>query len=520
MVDIHTSLYNFMRAYRVKDLKTKALIRGAHSMTYARFFKEIDKVAGGLFKMGVRKGDVVMLALPNLEQSVIATYACSRIGAIASMIHPKLSSDEFESAVLKLQPKAVFLSEINFKAYYSRCHGAKRVLCPFAFYAYIGLPCSKKFDAYQGDGEEIMFYMQSGGTMGEPKTVAISSRCANAMARNLLASLDDRFDSHNAMLVVLPMFHGYGLCVGIQAAICTDMHVVLQAVFNAKRTTRIIKKQGVTTMLAVPRMVQKLLDCDEFHGKGISKIEDVFVGGDTVDKELVRRFDERMRECGGKGKLSAGYGLTETASVCTVTNADYVGGSVGKPLKNVSVRIVDDDLNELPAGEVGELLVGGEQIMSGYVGDEEATKKAIVELDGVKWVRTGDYFRQDEQGRLFFMGRKKRLIKISGINVFPTEIEKVVRELPFIDECACIEYRINGKPYIKVLVEGEISDAQKQAVINHVAKRMSHWNTPRCVECVKEFPRTKIAKIDIEGLKNEFGKDTQSSQQDCSVRQS
>ena len=312
MADIHTSLYNFMRAYRNKDVTATAIIRGSHKMSYGRFFKEIDKVAGGLFKAGVRKGDVVMLALPNIEQSIIAAYACSRIGAIASMIHPKLSSDEFESAVKKLQPKIVFLSDVNMGAYFSRCHGAKRVICHFCIYDYIGLPRSKYFEAYDGDGEEIMFYMQSGGTSGEPKTVAISSRCANAMANNLLAHLGDKFDSHNAMLVVLPMFHGFGLCVGMHAAICTDMHVVLQPIFNAKKTARIIKKQKITTILAVPRMVQKLLACDEFNGKGISSIEDVFVGGDTVDKELVRKFDERMKECGGKGTLSPGYGLTET----------------------------------------------------------------------------------------------------------------------------------------------------------------------------------------------------------------
>lgn len=494
MADIHTSLYNFMRAYRNKDVTATAIIRGSHKMSYDRFFKEIDKVAGGLFKAGIRKGDVVMLALPNIEQSMIAAYACSRIGAIASMIHPKLSSDEFESAVKKLQPKIVFLSDVNMGAYFSRCHGAKRVICHFCIYDYIGLPRSKYFEAYDGDGEEIMFYMQSGGTSGEPKTVAISSRCANAMANNLLAHLGDKFDSHNAMLVVLPMFHGFGLCVGMHAAICTDMHVVLQPIFNAKKTARIIKKQKITTILAVPRMVQKLLACDEFNGKGISSIEDVFVGGDTVDKELVRKFDERMKECGGKGTLSPGYGLTETASVCTVTNGDFVDGSVGKPLKNVFVKIVDEDLKQVPVGSVGELLVSGEQMMTGYVGDEEATKKALIGLDGRTWVRTGDYFRQDEQGRLFFMGRKKRLIKISGINVFPTEIEKVVKELPFINECACIEYRVKGKPFIKVLVEGEISDAQKQAVISHVAKRMSHWNILDALNVLKNFREPKSGK--------------------------
>ena len=150
--------------------------------------------------------------------------------------------------------------------------------------------------------------------------------------------------------------------------------------------------------------------------------------------------------------------------------------------------------------------------MSGYVGDEEGTKKALIRLDSKTWVRTGDYFKTDETGRLFFMGRKKRLIKISGINVFPSEIERVAGELPFVGDCACIEYRVNGKPYIKLLVEGQLTDTQKQAVINHISKRMSHWNKPSVVECLDKFPRTKIGKIDIEGLNYEFGKDTQGGQ--------
>ena len=265
-------------------------------------------------------------------------------------------------------------------------------------------------------------------------------------------------------------------------------------------------------MIAVPRMMQKLLAENEFSGDNISCIEDIYVGGDLVSEELVHKFDARMKECGGKGVLSPGYGLTETSSVCTVSKSDFLSGSVGKPINAVEVRVVDENLQEVPCGSVGELLVAGDQIMSGYVYDEEATKKALISIDGKTWVRTGDYFRQDETGRLFFMGRKKRLIKISGINVFPSEIERVASELPFVGDCACIEYRVNGKPYIKLLVEGQLTDAQKQAVINHIAKRMSHWNKPREVQCVDKFPRTKIGKINIEGLYYEFGKDTQGGQ--------
>lgn len=504
MTDIHKSLYRFMREYREKDDKAIALVHGSRKMNFGRLFKQIDRVAGGLYKMGVRKGDVVMLALPNIMQCIVAVYACSRIGAIASMIHPKIGADEFGAAVKKLKPKAIFLSDINFHSYFIKTNGVKLVLCHFGIYDYIGLPHGK-FEPYEGDGEELVCYMQSGGTSGEPKTVAISSRCANAMAGNLLKHLGDKFNESNAMLAVLPMFHGFGLCVGVHASISTNMRSVLQPVFNAKKTTRIIEKNHITTMLAVPRMVQKLLDCDKFHGKSIATLEDVYVGGDLVGEELVSRFAERMRECGGKGVLSPGYGLTETASVCAVSCGDFVDGSVGKPICDVTVKVVDERLAEVPCGSVGELLVSGPQMMSYYVGDKEATDKTLIELDGKKWVRTGDYFKLDETGRLFFMGRKKRLIKISGINVFPSEIERVAKELDFIDECACVEYRVSGKPFIKLLVEGSITDEQKQLAVAHISRRLSHWNKPSSVECVEVFPRTRMSKIDIETLSKLYG---------------
>lgn len=504
-MNIHTTIYNFMRTYREKN-DSVAIVRGVFKMRFGRFFKEIDRVAAGLYKLGVRKGDVVMIALPNIMQAIVASYALSRIGAIASMIHPKLSADEFGAAVEKQDPKVVFLSDINFGAFYPRKGGAKCILCHFLLYDYLGLPAAKEFEPYDGDGEEIMFYMQSGGTSGEPKTVMLSSRAVNAMAGNLLQYLYDKFGEHNAMLVVLPLFHGFGLCVGMHASLCTNMRAVLMPIFDVKAATRVIARNRVTTMLAVPRMISKLLSYEKFKGDNVSSLEDVFVGGDLVGDELVEAFDKRMRESGATAKLSPGYGLSETCSVCVVTKGEFVSGSVGKPIQGMSAKIVNENLQEVPIGEIGELLLHGDQIMSGYFKDEAATHEAIVEIDGKKWLRTGDLLKTDVDGNLYFLGRKKRLIKISGINVFPSEIERVAKELDFVKDCACIEYRINNKPFIKLLVEGEISDAQKQKVIAHIAKRMSHWNIPKVVECVKEFPRTKIGKTDIGELTNEYSK--------------
>lgn len=503
MSNIHTSLYNYMRDYRSKSDEV-AIVRGRHKMRCRRFFVQIDRVAAGLYALGVRKGDVVMLALPNIEQSVVATYAVSRLGAIASMIHPKLSVDEFERAFCLHKPKVVFLSDINLRKFSPLCKGAKIVICPFLAYAYIGLPHAKEFDAFDGgDGEDPMFYMQSGGTSGAPKTIVLSSRSANAMADNLFETLDDKFSERNAMLVVMPMFHGFGLCAGMHASLSTNMRLVLMPQFSAKAATKAIARNGVTTMLAVPRMVSKLLAYKDFCGKNIASIEDVYVGGDSVNDELVRSFQNRMAECGAKARISPGYGLTETVTVCVLTYPQLVTGSVGKPIKRVECRVVDENLDEVSVGDTGELIISSEQTMTCYFNDEAATKAALVEKDGKVWVRTGDIFRADERGNLYFVGRKKRLIKISGMNVFPSEIEKTARELDFVKECVAVEYMIMGKNFIKLIVEGVLDEGQKREIISHISRRLSHWNVPSIVECVEEFPRTSVGKIDFVRLSNE-----------------
>ncbi len=505
MRSIHTTIYEYMKTFHEKQNQLAVKCR-SREMRFEEFFKQIDRVAAGLWALGVRKGDAVMIALPNIIQGTVAVYACSRIGAVAAMIHPLYSPDEFGAAFEKIKPKAVFLSDINLRRFKPRAKGAKIVVCPYLIYGYIGLKRGKTFEAYEGDGEEAAFYMQSGGTSGTPKTIELSSRSVNAIVDNLATHLGDRFSEKNRMLCVMPMFHGFGLCVGVHASLSTNMACVLMSRFNAEKCAKVIAKERITTMLAVPRMISKLLALDTFRGDNISSIEDVYVGGDTVQDELVRAFSQRMRESGGTGMLSPGYGLTETVTVCALTKrGEFLEGSLGLPAGDTQVMVVDEELKPVPVGERGELLVSGNQLMTGYLHDEEATKAVFVDIDGKKWVKTGDIFSIDEQGRLHFIGRKKRLIKISGMNVFPSDIEGAAQELDFVKEAVAIEYKIEGKPYIRVLVEDELSPAQKQQIISHVAKRLSKWNTPREVVSVGPFPRTNIGKTDVKALEAKWG---------------
>ena len=492
-----------MRDFHKKDGDGLAVVRGNRKMKYEEFFCEIDRVAAGLYKLGVRKGDVVMIALPNIIQSVVAVYAVAKLGAIASMVHPKLSAAQFAKSVKKQLPKVVFLSEVNLGEYKSECKGAKVVFCSMLRYSYTGLPKGTSFEEYTGDGNDTMFYMHSGGTSGEPKDVVISHRAANAMAGNLLMSLGDKYYKDNAMLVVLPMFHGFGICVGVHAAACTNMALILEPVFKPKKIVDSIAKNRVTTVVAVPRMIQLLLQEKSFSGNNIATLKDVFVGGDSVGPELVKDFDERMKEAGANATLSPGYGLTETVSVCALTLDGYREGSLGFAIQGVDTMIVDDVLNQLPVGEAGELILSTPQMMTEYLGDEEATLHTIVIVNGKKWLRTGDLFRMDQEGHLFFLGRKKRLIKISGMNVFPNEIERVAQELGLVKDCVAIECRKDGKSYIKLLVEENLTLDEQSKIKSYIDKRLSHWSVPRIIERVEAFPRTAVGKVDIAKLQAE-----------------
>lgn len=506
------SLYDYMRAYRPKSDGMTAYIRGRRHVSYGRFFKEIERVAGGLAALGIGRGDVVMLALPTIGQGLAAFYAVSRLGAVASMIHPLMAKGEFDRAVAEQRPKAVFLSDINFKRLGKGLAGVRRIVCPFLADGYIGLPRAIPYTPYVGDGSEPALYMRSGGTSGEAKTVVLSAAAANALTGNLLETLvEDSFGENDRMLTALPMFHGFGLLVGLHTVISVSATPVIMPVFNAEKAVKAIARHGVTLMIAVPGMVNKLLAEDGFRGENVRTLRHVYVGGDTVDAELEKRFDERMREAGSEAELAPGYGLTETGSVCVLSPRKAGGAALGKPLEHMRCRIVGEDGSDLSPGETGELLLAGNQLMIGYLDDPTATAAAFEQKDGERWLRTGDMFKELEGGELFFMGRKKRLIKISGMNVFPSEIERAAVELEFVGPCAAIEVREHGKPFIALFVTGKLSDEQIKALKRHIVDKLSKWHEPKYVLCVDALPRTQIGKTDYVRLSDEFEKDRKQS---------
>ncbi len=493
-MDYNKTMYRYMQDYCVKNNGT-AVARGNSCFSYKELDREVHRVAGGLWKLGVRKGDVVMSALPNIEQSVALLYATSLIGAIFAPVHPLLSEREFGKEVEIQKPKVLCISDVNFSRFSRHKAGAKLVYCPYLLHAYFGLPCGDKFEEYVG-GQIPALHMHSGGTSGVPKTVVLSHFSANVLVHNLLTSIPYRFGDKDRMLVTLPMFHGFGLIVGVHASLSTDMTAVLMPRFEGKMALKNIEKHRVTTVIAIPRMLTKLLSTKGFEGDKISSLANVFVGGDTLSKKLAVDFNERMNSAGATAVAQQGYGLTEIGSVCVLASKDSEPGAIGKAINNVETIVVDDNDVVLADSERGELLLKSDQTMIGYLGEKE---EGFVTIDGRQYLRTGDIFSKCGDD-LTFYGRKKRLIKISGMNVFPSEIERVAKELDFVKTCAVLERQIKGKTQIEIVIEGELTSSQKEDVQKYVGKNLSHWHIPGIVSTVSKMPYTAVGKIDYKAL--------------------
>ena len=502
--DINTTMYDFV-LNSAEHTRGDALAFGNKRISFVEFTKEVDNVAGRLTASGIGKGDCIAICLPNIPQSVIAFYACSKIGAIASMVHPKTSPNEFEKQLKTTRPKLALLTEINYFAYKPLLEGVKIVFCSLITgKGFIGMKKAVEYTSVESDGSNTAVYMHSGGTTGASKTVVLSHRSFNALVLNLLESMQYPFDEHDTMLAILPLFHGFGLSAGVHMSLCSRMAAALVPVFKPKKVVSFMNKQKINVLSVIPRMMQKILEEPSFSGEVVKRIRKLYVGGDNLNEKLRVAFNTKLKDEGSKCVVQQGYGLTEMGSVCVLNFAEQRPDSIGQALLNVDAKVVGEDMSEMPCGKAGELLFKSEQMMDGYLADEETTKQSFVEIDGEKWLKTGDIVSMDKDGYIYFLDRKKRLIKISGMNVFPLEIEQSAKKLEEVLNCVATQKNIEGKPFIclyVVLKEGlELDEKLKNKFSDYFEKTLSHWSVPKYFEAVSELPHTNFGKVDFKEI--------------------
>ena len=504
-----------------------------------RIISDMDALAAYFrIELGLQPGDVYSVFMPTTVQSIVAFYALNKIGVIINFIHPLLPPDVVEETVTQLHSKGIMVLDLLSRknAEMINSLGLPCLVCHSSDYSNIAakvgvgageqilkkafpkiddredyLTAIKRFRkarvADLCDPDKTAVYLNGGGTTGKSKTIKLTSRAVNEIVYRM--SKLDRIHrpGEEAEVIVLPLFHCFGLSVAMHMAMCNGARLIPMMNFDAKLFNSLMRRNKVVGILGIPVMFKKLMEDKKFDNKCLKNIRLSFCGGDDAPETWINEFNAHLEKWGAVGKLRQGYGLTEVGSVCCCcTNDSFKPYSIGLPIEGVKMDIWDDDCKSLPVGEIGEIVVAGPTLMSGYYTDDGSDGDGLyVDENGEKWVLSGDLGYRDEDGFYYFAGRKKRVIIISGYNVYPSDIEKKLAEFPFVgDSCCAKGYNKEGKPIIRLFVSyknktGNRNEYEKQ-MLDCIKENFSKFSVPREIVELDKLPETPLMKIDFRKL--------------------
>ena len=500
----------------------------------SEMFADVEKLASFLVKKGIKRGDVVTAFLPTSPHAFIVFYTLSKIGAIANFVHPLTPPAALKQILDNTGSRCVFILDRAVGAYAEVLKDTLTVVCSVSDYTTGRIKELAKADddknsnvpdgdniyrfadtlnndgepvpTVEAPGREPAVYLHGSGTTGKSKTVILSAQAINNVAYGSYYFNENvPHDYGNSYsLCILPCFHSFGISSGIHFCTCNNFAGIIMPKFDPHKANEYISRYNVQYISGAPSMFMKMLEQDNFYNEGLKNLVTLYSGGDIVSESFIEKFNAILKEHGSNAQLFRGWGLTEMGGVCT-TNfpGNCRAESIGKGITGMKIKAIDENGNDLPAGENGELCTSCDTIMNGYLPDGTAENDGIhVDENGEKWVHTGDMGYVDEDGYVFFTGRKKRIIVISAYNIYPYSIEQKIMTLPFIDEaCAVQGYDENAKPLVKLCIslkdKSMPEDEVKEKVLVFCKQNLNSFSVPRKIVIMDTLPRTKMAKLDF-----------------------
>ncbi|HWI63748.1 MAG TPA: long-chain fatty acid--CoA ligase [Symbiobacteriaceae bacterium] len=495
-------------------------------LTWSEIHRAANAFAAGLAALGVRKGDRVAIMLPNVPQGVIAYYGALKAGAVVVFCNPLYVERELEHQLRDagaevmivldlLYPKvehvraATGLKRVIVTGLRDYMGTALRLLVPLVKRELVGkVPpgadvLSFKELVRRHDGEQapavevdpdrdLAVLQYTGGTTGLAKGAMLTHRNLMANVLQVREWMPGLEDGSERFLTVMPFFHVYGLTVCLNMATLIGAAMILLPKFDLKQVLQLIDKQRPTIFPGAPPIYVAINNAPDVGRYHLRSIKACISGAAPLPVEVQTTF-ERLTG----GKLVEGYGLTEASPVthCTPIYGRRVPGSIGLPLPDTEVKIVDLETGEqeLPIGETGEFCIRGPQVMAGYWNRPEESARTL--RDG--WLHTGDIARLDEDGYAYIVDRAKDMIIAGGFNIYPREVEEVLYEHPAVLD-ACVaglpdEYRGQTVKAYVVLKPGQsLTEAE---LIAWCRERMAKYKAPTQVEFRESLPKTMIGKV-------------------------
>jgi long-chain acyl-CoA synthetase len=485
--------------------------------------------------------------MANTPQAVDCFYALNRIGAIPNMIHPLsaakeiafylnfskskaiLTLDQFYYKVAEILPElenptTILIAKVadelpaHLSVLYPMTKGARAVkkLPKSGFtlwYDMVKAGKNTQLPSDEGKGEDCGAILYSGGTTGTTKGIMLSNLNFNALGLQTIAASGYESIAGMKMLSVMPVFHGFGLGIGIHTALIGGATCILLPQFNIKTYADTLVKQKPNIIPGVPTLFEALLRAENLQNADLSFLKGIFSGGDSLSPELKKKVDQFLKDHNCSEQIREGYGTTECVTASCLTPKDYArSGSIGVPFPDVYYKIVTPGTTEeVDANIEGEICVSGPTVMLGYMDNPQETANTLrVHGDGRIWLHTGDLGRMDGDGFLYFRQRIKRMIITSGYNVYPSQLENIIDG----HEKVLLSCVIGVKdPYRGQQVKAFIvpkpgiapTEELKQELLDYCKEHIAKYALPREIEFRTELPKTLVGKVAYRVLEEEAG---------------
>ncbi len=475
--------------------ESPAILQGERIVSYAALEQTSALAAGLLREHGVGPGDRVGLIMPNVAYFPIVYYAALRLGAVVVPTNPLLKAGEISYVWQDSQCRVAVVFDL-FADEARRAAGdtdTDVIEVGAGGFEQLLAGQQPEFGVADTDEDDIAVILYTSGTTGRPKGAELSH--AN-IGSNVRTTVETLFGTGPGDVVFggLPLFHSFGQTCAMNAAIHRGSTLALLPRFDPEEALRLVEREQVTIFLGVPTMYVALLGVRDPDRFDTSSLRLAVSGGASLPAEVLHGIENTFHL-----RLLEGYGLSETSPVATFNHPERPGkpGSVGTPIRGVEVMIVDPEDREVPTGEVGEIVIRGENIMKGYLNQPEATAEAM--RNG--WFHSGDLGRMDTDGYVFIVDRVKDMIVRNGYNVYPREVEELLYTHPAVAEAAVVGVpdARHGEEIAALITLKEGADVGEDELRDWAAARIAAYKYPRIIRfgTIPKGPTGKILKRSI-----------------------
>ena len=539
----HKTMYQMVEETALRYPENTAYIFMGRETTYAAFLDRIEAAAKGLYRMGIRKGDKVTVCMANTPQALDCFYALNRIGAVPNMIHPLsaakeiafylnfskskaiLTLDQFYGKVAQILPELenptqILIAKIAdelplpLNLIYPLTRGGRHPLPKTGYTLWYDMVKAGKgtvLPAHEGSWDDCAAILYSGGTTGTNKGIMLSNLNFNALGLQTVAASGFGSVAGMKMLSIMPVFHGFGLGIGIHTALIGGATCILVPQFSVKVYSDTLLKYRPEIIPGVPTLFEALLRAEKLENADLSFLKGIFSGGDSLSPELKKKVDAFLTAHGCSEQIREGYGTTECVTASCLTPRDYArSGSIGVPFPDTFYKIVTPGTaEELPPNHEGEICLSGPTVMLGYMDNPGETAQTLRRHgDGRIWLHTGDLGHMDPDGFLYFRQRMKRMIITSGYNVYPSQLENIIdgHEKVLLSCVIGVKDSYRGqrvKAFVVPMPGIEPTEELKEELLLHCANHIAKYAMPREIEFRTELPKTLVGKVAYRVLEEE-----------------